>query len=288
MKKYFFPLGFLLCGFNSVFAAQTITVAATKYPNGQILENAVRPLLAKQGYDLKILYYPSYNDEQIYFHPQRHIDLQAVRLNPNFQVIDGVADANFFQHQAYLDEFNKTYSTDLISVEPVFYVPYGIYSIEHNKLKVVDGKEVNLKRNNSTVLISDYFINEERSLKFLQDLHLIMLSQTGRHSYLSDIESNPYQLNIYKVDSSVLPKMLHLSQSNMVVMNSEQAALQGISYNSALVIESKNSQYINMLVTTKRKAKSPEIKALAKALCSEDVKNFIKKNYRGEVVFACQ
>ncbi len=80
--------GFTICFSNTGVALETITVAATQNPNGDLL-NMIRPILIKQGYELKIKNYLSYNDP-------------GVRLisnkNPNIEVNNQTCDANFFQN----------------------------------------------------------------------------------------------------------------------------------------------------------------------------------------------
>ena len=69
-----------------------LNVAATAVPHAEILE-FVKPLLAKEGVTLEIKVFTDY-------------------VQPNVQVAEKHLDANFFQHQPYLDEFNKAASTD--------------------------------------------------------------------------------------------------------------------------------------------------------------------------------
>ena len=66
--------------------AETLTVAATPVPHAEIL-NFVKPQLAKEGVELKVKEFTDY-------------------IQPNVQVSEKRLDANFFQHQPYLDEFN--------------------------------------------------------------------------------------------------------------------------------------------------------------------------------------
>lgn len=74
-------------------ALETITVAATPVPHAEILEQ-VKPDLEKQGYKLEIKEFTDY-------------------VLPNLAVDNGEADANFFQHTPYLEEFNKTKAPNL-------------------------------------------------------------------------------------------------------------------------------------------------------------------------------
>ena len=90
----------LLVAFAAVAAfsaqAETLTVAATPVPHAEILE-FVKPALAKEGVDLKVKVFTDY-------------------IQPNVQVAEKRLDANFFQHQPYLDEFNEAKGTNLVAV----------------------------------------------------------------------------------------------------------------------------------------------------------------------------
>ena len=87
---------------------KVITVAASPTPHAEILKVAAE-VLAKDGWTLKITEYPDY-------------------VVPNTVVEDGEMDANYFQHQPYLDTFNAENKTHLVSVAQVHYEPFGIYA----------------------------------------------------------------------------------------------------------------------------------------------------------------
>ena len=89
-------------------AADTVTVAATAVPHAELLE-FVKPALAKEGVDLQIKVFTDY-------------------VQPNVQVAEKRLDANFFQHQPYLDEFNAARGTHLVSIAGVHVEPFGAYS----------------------------------------------------------------------------------------------------------------------------------------------------------------
>ena len=80
------------CGSNTptggkeVSKNTTITVGATPVPHSEIL-NEIKPLLAQEGIDLKIVEFTDY-------------------VKPNLALSDKELDANFFQHIPYLDKFN--------------------------------------------------------------------------------------------------------------------------------------------------------------------------------------
>ena len=88
--------------------AKTITIAASPTPHAEILKVAA-DVLAEDGWTLKITEYADY-------------------VVPNNVVDDGEMDANYFQHQPYLDTFNAENGTALVSVAAVHYEPFGIYA----------------------------------------------------------------------------------------------------------------------------------------------------------------
>jgi D-methionine transport system substrate-binding protein len=94
--------------FSGAVAAEELSVAATPVPHAEILE-FVKPQLAEQGVELDVKVFTDY-------------------VQPNIQVDQKRMDANFFQHQPYLDEFNDGRGTDLVTVTGVHVEPFGAYS----------------------------------------------------------------------------------------------------------------------------------------------------------------
>ncbi len=83
-------------------------MAASPTPHAEILNQCV-PILAEQGIELVVNEYSDY-------------------VVPNTAVEDGDEDANYFQHLPYLEEFNETRGTHLVSVAGVHIEPMGIYA----------------------------------------------------------------------------------------------------------------------------------------------------------------
>ena len=98
-------IAFVSCGASD---EKTITVAASSTPHAEILEQC-KPILAEQGYTLDIKVMSDY-------------------ITPNTATESGDVDANYFQHQPYLDSFNAENGTHLNTVVKVHYEPLGIYA----------------------------------------------------------------------------------------------------------------------------------------------------------------
>ena len=85
----------LLTGCGGGSDDNTITVAASATPHAEILEQA-KPLLEAKGYTLEIKVFSDY-------------------VQPNNIVESGEFDANYFQHEPYMEQFNKEQGTHLVN-----------------------------------------------------------------------------------------------------------------------------------------------------------------------------
>ena len=83
------------CG-GSSSGTTVLKVGASPTPHAEILE-FVKDDLAKQGIDLQVIEFDDY-------------------VLPNTGTEDGSLDANYFQHTPYLEDFNETRGTHLVSV----------------------------------------------------------------------------------------------------------------------------------------------------------------------------
>src|SRR5690554_4800167 len=191
MKKTLLALAAL-----SVFAVQAepLTVAATPVPHAEILE-FLKPALAEQGVELDVKVFTDY-------------------VQPNVQVAEGRLDANFFQHQPYLDEFNKTKGTTLISVAGVHIKPFGAYSI---KIKQLD----DLKTGASVVIPNDA-TNGGRALLLLQTAGVIKLKPEAVITATPrDIAENPKKIKVRELEAATLPRVLN--QVDLALINTNYA-----------------------------------------------------------------
>ena len=240
----------------SAHADETLTVAASAVPHAEILE-FVKPTLAKEGVDLKIKVFTDY-------------------VQPNVQVAEKRMDANFFQHQPYLDEFNKGKGTDLVSVAKVHVEPFGAYSDKiKNLADLPDGANVALP-NDAT--------NEGRALLLLAKAGLITLKDpTNILATPKDVLQNPKNLKFRELEAATLPRVL--TQVDLALINTNYALGAKLDpTKDALVIEGAESPYANILVTTQANMDSDAIKKLVAALNSPEVKAFITEKYKGAVV----
>lgn len=97
-------------------SGQTITVAATPTPHAEILEVA-KKILAEKQIKLEIKEFTDY-------------------VQPNKVTESGEVDANYFQHEPYLDDFNKENGTHVVKVCNVHVEPMGLYGGKQKTLDI--------------------------------------------------------------------------------------------------------------------------------------------------------
>ncbi|WP_151669902.1 MetQ/NlpA family ABC transporter substrate-binding protein [Nitrincola schmidtii] len=254
MKK----LIFALAAFTAVSAAQaeTLSIAATAVPHAEILE-FVKPELANQGITLDIKVFTDY-------------------VQPNTQVNEGRIDANFFQHQPYLDNFNENRRTELVSVAGIHIEPFGAYSVKYQALSELPQR--------AQVAIPNDATNGGRALLLLQSAGLITLNpEAGITATTRDITENPLNLRIREIEAATLPRVLN--QVDLALINTNYALEAGLSpSDDALVIEGSESPYVNILVTHADKAENAAVQSLINAIKTDAVKEFILEKYQGAVV----
>jgi len=255
MKKLLTALA-VVAAFSSAAQADTLRVAASAVPHAEIL-NFVKPALAKEGVELDVKVFTDY-------------------VQPNVQVAEKRLDANFFQHQPYLDEFNKSRGTSLVSVGGVHVEPFGAYSS-----KIKDLKELPQGAN---VVIPNDATNGGRALLLLQKAGVITLKDpTNILSTPKDIAENPKGIKVRELEAATLPRVL--TQVDLALINTNYALEAKLNpTEDALAIEGSDSPYVNILVTREDNKDSPAVQKLVKALHSDEVKAFILEKYKGAVV----
>ena len=255
-------LGLSACGKTDKDSASTndksdkvIVVGATANPHAEILNDVVKPLLAKKGYKLEVKVFNDY-------------------ILPNKALSDKSLDANYYQHIPYLEEYNAKNHTDLIPTVKVHVEPMGIYSDKVKDLKKLKDGAVISVPNDPT--------NESRALKLLDKEGIIKVADKKLLTK-NDITSNPKKVEIKELAAEQLPATL--KDVDAAVINSNYA-LQGKlnPVKDSLALESKDSPYSNVIVIRPDEKNSPKIKALDEAITSPEVKKFIEEKYKGAII----
>lgn len=238
----------------------TLKVAASATPHAEILAQ-VKDTLAEQGIDLIVTEYGDY-------------------IVPNTAVEDGLEDANYFQHQPYLDQFNEENGTHLVSVAAIHYEPFGIYPCKTKSLDAIpDG---------ATVAVPNDATNEARALQLLEANGLITLKEgAGLNATPNDIVDNPHNLQFLELEAAMLPTVT--TEVDLAAINGNYALQAGFSSaKDAIALEDPDSEaaqtFANVIVVKEGHENDPAVKALVEALKSDAVRDYINNTYNGNVL----
>ncbi|MBV8652708.1 MAG: MetQ/NlpA family ABC transporter substrate-binding protein [Alphaproteobacteria bacterium] len=245
----------LLLSPSLALAQQVIRIGATPGPHAQILE-AVKPIAAEKGLDLKILEFTDY-------------------VVPNEALNSGELEANSFQNQPYLDNQKKDRGYKIDSVGLTVNFPLGIYSKKHHAWSdVPDG---------ATIAIQNDPTNGGRSLLLLQDKGVIKLKpDVGFKPTLADIADNPKRLKFVEIDAAQTPRSL--DDVDAAAVNTNYATEAGLDPQSAILREDPKGPYVNLIAVRSADKDKPWVKDLLEAYRSPEVKAFILEKFKGAVL----
>ena len=241
---------------------EKLVVGASSTPHAEILE-AVRGELEALGYELEVTIFDDY-------------------VLPNLALADSEIDANYFQHEPYLLNFNAENGTDLVSAVAVHYEPMGIYGGQKASLdEIAEGDSIAVPNDGT---------NEARALLLLEAEGLITLKEGIDASTETatdlDIAENPQNLEIIEMEAKNIPHSL--PDVAFAVINGNYALQAGLTGEDALASESADSDaaqtYANILAVRAGEEDSAKTQALVTALTSETCRQFIEETYDGAVV----
>ncbi|MFJ3389676.1 MULTISPECIES: MetQ/NlpA family ABC transporter substrate-binding protein [unclassified Lysinibacillus] len=238
----------------------TLTVGASNTPHAIILEKA-KPILAKEGIDLKIEKY------QDYVLPNQHLE-------------SGELDANYFQHLPFLELSMKENGYDFVNAAAIHIEPIGIYSKKYKSLEDLP--------EGATILLSSSVSDHGRMLSLLEAKGLIKLKDgvDKTAAEIKDIAENPKN---FKFDANTAPEMLvqmyENNEGDAVLINSNFAIDNGLNpLKDAISLEDKESPYVNIVAVRAGDETKPEIKKLIEVLKSKEIQDFIIEEWKGSVV----
>lgn len=237
----------------------TLIIATNPGVHADILNKASEKL-ASEGVNLEIYTYEDY-------------------YMPNLLVDDGDADANYFQHEVYLENFNKSLDTHLVSVGSVHFEPLGIYPGQKKNLSELKEGDI--------IVIPEDATNKARALKLLQNVGVLSLTEGKDDLTLSDITENPYGVSIMPEEASMIPT--EIQDVAFIVLNGNFARDLDLSVTKdALAYENANSsecdQYWNVVAVNAGNENDPRIQKLMEVLQSDEIKDFINSSYDGTAI----
>ena len=241
---------------------KVITVGVNPVPHAEILENAVKPVLAADGWTLDVVVYEDY-------------------VLPNENLVAGELDANYFQTLGYLNNQNETHGWKLVAVKGVHIEPMGIYSDKYKSVEEIpDGASISVPNDEDNrtraieLLIAKGFLNPTEG-------------ELSANTINGNADANPRGFEIVELEAAQLP--LALADVDAAVINGNYALGAGLPATyPALTIEEFNEETsirrTNFIAVVEGNENSEKIQALVKAVTSAEVQKYIEDTYKGAVI----
>ncbi|WP_153101468.1 MetQ/NlpA family ABC transporter substrate-binding protein [Paraburkholderia hayleyella] len=238
---------------------KVIKVGTIGGPDAQIWA-VVQKVAKREGLDVKVIEFNDY-------------------IQPNAALEAGDLNANSFQHQPYLDSQVRQRGYKLVTAGLTYISPIGIYS---KKLKTVKDLPQGAK-----IAVPNDPSNENRALLLLQAQGVIQLKAgagtKGNNATPLDIAANPKKIKLIELDAAQLPRAL--SDVDAAVVNTNFALAAGLEpTKDAIALEDIRSPYANLIAVRAQDKDKPWVKKLVAAYQSEDVRQFIRTEFKGSMV----
>ena len=246
----------ILLGAVTVLANEKITIGASETPHAVILD-FIKEDLKKLGYDLDIQVFSDY-------------------YLPNPATSTGEINANYFQHQPFLNDYNKT-----VTDSELLYAAKSLSEIK-------DG---------DTVAVTNDPANEVRGLLLLQEAGLIELKPgidaNSSSVTKEDIIKYNVKINIEEMNAELIPSALE--DVDFAVINGNYAIGAGLSpAKDALRLEASEGEagkvYANYIVVKLSEKDEKFVEALKSVINTQKVYDFMlnHEGFKGGVIPAFQ
>ncbi|MFT9597589.1 MetQ/NlpA family ABC transporter substrate-binding protein [Mesobacillus sp.] len=267
MKNLFFSLVLLFsigllaaCGSDSASSgdakadAKQVTFGATSGPYSDMVSKAIKPLLEKKGYEVKVVEFSDY-------------------IQPNLALSKDDLDANLFQHKVYMENFAKEHKLELSEVIVVPTAPMGIYSKKFNSLdEITEG---------SAIAIPNDPTNAARAFLILEDAGLIKLDPNADPLTVSekDVKDNVKNLQFKPIEAAQLPRAVESVDLSAVPGNFALAAKMDLL--DALQLENMPDQYRNRVVINTKDKDAQFAKDIKEVVESDEFEKIIDEKFKG-------
>ena len=230
----------------------TLTVGASPLPHAKILQFVADNLTAGTGLELDIKEFDDF-------------------VTPNIALDDGSLDANYFQHQAYLDAQAESQGYDFEHGAGIHIEPYAAFSDKHEDIASIgDGARVAITNDPS---------NQARALILLEEAGLLENVEGDASVLALTDEQNPKNLEFVENQPELLVNDLSDPTVDLAILNGNYILAAGLNTDDALLVESvEGNPYANFLVW-KAGSKDARIDKLEELLHSPEVKAFIEETW---------
>lgn len=223
-------------------------------PYTVLFEEAVKPILEKQGYTLEVVEFS---------------DL----LQNDTALNEGEIDFNVEQHTAYAENFNKSQNGNLVPITPIPTVPAGLFSAKHDSVDAITpGALIALPNDASNTARAYALLQKAGWIKLNPDVALSAVKQ-------ADIVENTYDLEFVEMDSLNIPPAL--DDFEFAVITGSIVYNAGIDPSTALLQEDILEHLILQVVVKEENKDAQWAKDIVAAYRSQEFKDYMQTNNTG-------
>lgn len=240
----------------STEAAKTFRVGVTAGPHADIVTESVKAAKAK-GLNVEVVEFTDY-------------------VTPDIALNDGKLDAAVYQHEPFLNAFNREKGTKLKKVADAVVQPMGFYSRKWKSLESIpEGAVFSIPNDPS---------NGGRGLLLIEAAGLIKL-RPGRNAEatIADIIENPKNIKIQELEAAQLPRSVDDVDVACVPMN--YVISSGLSpEKDGFFFEDRKAPYALIIIAAREdNAQDADVKTFIESYQSPEVRAFIEKTFAGQV-----
>ncbi|HIW13765.1 MAG TPA: hypothetical protein H9891_11490 [Candidatus Salinicoccus stercoripullorum] len=200
--------------------------------------------------------------------------IELVEVSDNIQyneaLLNEEVDANFAQHEPFMEVFNDEKDGNLVALQPIYNAIVGYYSPVYDSIEdIEDGAEVAIPADAT---------NEARALMILEQHDLITLSADVSHeATVDDIEENPHNLEFTHID---LLNLTGAYEDGVELVFNYPAYIEsaGLTPDDAVFLEEdEDNTFAIQLVAREDNQDSEAVQAAKEAFTSQEVYDFLSE-----------
>lgn len=250
------PLAFGLaaCGSSSDDQVVKIGIVGSGPVNDKLKEVA-----EKEGIDIEYTEFSDYNQ-------------------PNPALNSGDTDLNWFQHIAYLSDYNVNADDNLNIVGPTVIYPMALFSKNHKNLSdIPDGGEIAIP--NDTV-------NEARALLLLEANDLVTFKSKTTSPTIDDVNTDKSKVKVTPVEAT--QTVVSMESVDGSVVNNDFLKDAGLNPKDALAQDDSSNDYakpyVNLFVSQDEDKDNETYKKIVELFHSQEVQDVVQDETAGTAV----
>ena len=187
-------------------------------------------------------------------------------------------DANFAQHEPFMEKFNEEREGNLVVVQKIYDAKVGFYSSHYETIDEIP--------KGTQVALPDDLSNLGRALAILAEQEIIQLTEgIGVNATIRDIINNSNEFEWLLVDLLTLSETYYEPCVSLMYNYPAYISKLDLKPSDAMFLEIKvDDRFAISLVAREDNQDSDKIKALVEAMTSPEVREFLEKEHSDTLI----